>query len=139
MRFWDTSGIVPLLIDEPFSARVLQLLERDQQMAVWWGTSVECASAIASARRMQRITPETEERALELLSHLNAAWYEISPAEEVRRQARRLLRIHPLRAADALQLAAAILWAGTYDGAEFVSFDARLREAAKLEGFDLVQ
>jgi len=59
----------------------------------------------------------------------------MSPDEEVRRQARRLLRVHPLRAADALQLGAAIVWAGRYEGREFVSLDARLREAARLEGF----
>ena len=36
---------------------------------------------------------------------------EVLPAEAVREQAARLLRLHPLRAADALQLAAALVWA----------------------------
>ena len=138
MRFWDTSAVVPLLIDEPFAPRVLQLLERDEEMVVWWATGVECRSAIVSARRLERITAETAQRALELLEQLEAAWYEVSPAEEVRRQAYRLLRIHPLRAADALQLSAAIMWSGNYGQGEFVSFDARLREAARLEGFSIV-
>ena len=138
MRFWDTSGVVPLLIDEPFTSRVLQLLERDEEIAVWWATGVECRSAIASALRHQRISQETEQRARELLEQLEGAWYEISPAEEVRWQAYRLLRIHPLRSADALQLSAAILWSGRSADGEFVSFDARLREAARLEGFTLV-
>ena len=137
MWYWDSSAILPLLLDEPFAARVLGLLERDEGMVVWWGSPIECCSAIARARRDERISAETEERALKLLEMLQQSWYEVTPTEEVRRQSRRLLRIHPLRAPDALQLAAAILWSGHHDGSEFVSFDARMREAARREGFSL--
>jgi uncharacterized protein len=137
LRFWDSSAIVPLLLDEPFAARVLGLLERDEIVVVWWATPIECWSAIARARRDERIEAETEDRALKLLEILQQSWYEVAPSEEVRRQSRRLLRIHPLRAADALQLAAAIVWSGHRDDSEFVSFDARLRDAARREGFAL--
>jgi hypothetical protein len=47
----------------------------------------------------------------------------------------RLLRVHPLRAAGALQLAAALEWAGAPPDGELVTFDERLREAAVREGF----
>ena len=138
MRFWDSSAVLPLLLDEPFAARVQGLLERDAVMVVSWATPIECWSAVARARREDRISAETEERAVKLLEMLQKSWYEVTPSEAVRRQSRRLLRIHPLRAADALQLAAAIVWSGQQDGSEFVSFDARLREAARREGFALL-
>jgi predicted nucleic acid-binding protein len=61
------------------------------------------------------------------------------PSEEVRLQCRRLLRVHALRAADALQLAAALVWTGRMDEGEFVVADGRLAEAARLEGFGVVR
>jgi hypothetical protein len=59
----------------------------------------------------------------------------VQPGDLVREQALRLLRVHTLRAADALQLAAALEWAGAPTDADFVTFDDRLREAAVREGF----
>lgn len=138
MRFWDSSAIIPLLIYEPATHELARLVEHDEAMAVWWSTRVECWSAIARGASNARISPKEAERALPRLHPFQSTWNEIEPAEEVRRQAARLLRVHPLRAADALQLGAAILWAGRYDGREFVSLDARLREAARLEGFTVL-
>jgi predicted nucleic acid-binding protein len=46
--------------------------------------------------------------------------------------------VHPLSAADALQLAAALEWCeGKPQGNVFLTFDRRLREAAGLAGFTL--
>ena len=134
MRFWDASAIVPLVLDEPNARHVQELLERDEQMAVWWSTPVECWSALARAQRAQRIGADVVDDANRLLDALRSAWYEVAPSEEVRMQARRLLRVHRLRAGDALQLAAALVWAGTWAEGEFVCLDERLREAARLEG-----
>lgn len=63
---------------------------------------------------------------------------EILPSNAVRDEAARLFRRHSLRAADALQLAAAIVWAGPARGAEFVTRDERLALVARLEGFRVV-
>ena len=50
-----------------------------------------------------------------------------------------MLRVHPLRAADALQLAAAVAFAeDNQAGVRFVSFDARLNDAAAREGFPVL-
>ena len=60
----------------------------------------------------------------------------IRPSERVRQRALRLLRVHPLRAADALQLAAALVAASEEPAdLELVSSDARLSAAARQEGF----
>lgn len=65
-----------------------------------------------------------------------ASWTEVEPSEAVREQAARVLRLHPLRAADSLQLAAAMVWCqGDPSHGEFVCLDHRLRDAARREGF----
>jgi predicted nucleic acid-binding protein len=61
-------------------------------------------------------------------------WYEMTPSDQLRAQAVRVLRIHPLRAVDALQLAAAMEWAGTPASGTLVTFDERLASAAVREG-----
>ena len=135
MRFWDTSALVCLLLEQEATAEVVALLDDDPQMAVWWGTTTECVSAVARLRREERLTLEEEDRALDILVGLRGSWLEILPSEEVRARAARLLRVHPLEAADALQLSAALVWAGSPQGAALVTYDERLSRAARLEGF----
>jgi len=63
-------------------------------------------------------------------------WSEIVAVEPVRRQAERLVAVHPLRAADAVQLGAALVAADLDPaGLELVTFDERLATAAEKEGF----
>ena len=95
---------------------------------------MECASAIARVRREGLISLEEEERTLDLLDRLREGWMEILPSNEVREGSLRLLRVHPLRAADAMQLAAALLWAGSPRRGQMVTLDERLAMVARLEG-----
>jgi len=136
--FWDTSAVVPLLVHEPRSADMRELAERDQHLVVWWGTSVECYSALARREREGIISSESADQARLVLGELTLAWTEILASEEVRSHATRLLRRHALRAADALQLAAALTWSdGRPDGHAFAALDSRLTAAARGEGFVL--
>jgi len=136
VRFWDTSGIIPLCVEEPMSSVARQLAEIDNAVAVWWGTPVECWSAFARLRRDGVLTEAEEDLTRQLVSKLGSAWLEILPGDEVKNIAGRLLMTHPLRAADAMQLAAALIWSDkTPRGHEFVCLDLRLREAARREGF----
>jgi predicted nucleic acid-binding protein len=139
VRFWDTSAIAPLLVQEPRTARVRELLEWDAELAVWWATPVECWSLLARRAREGGFPAGSEDEAANRLDLLRAAWYEVLPSEAVRMRARRLLRLHPLRAADALQLAAAQVWAADDEAAEFVAADARLCDAARLEGLVVIR
>jgi predicted nucleic acid-binding protein len=139
VRFWDTSAIAPLLVAEPRTARARELVEWDADLAVWWGTPVECWSVLARRVREGGMAAAVEDEAAARLEVLRSAWYEVLPSEAVRARARRLLRVHPLRAADALQLAAALEWAAEEEGAEFVSADGRLCDAARLEGLSVVR
>ncbi len=139
MRFWDASAVSPLCFDEGRSSDVDRLIREDPRMTVWWATSVECASAIARRRRLGALSAADEDAAFEVLERLSSVWYEIQAGRLVRSYAFRVLRVHPLRAGNALQLAAALVWAGTpasgpASAAEFVTLDSRLTEAARLEG-----
>lgn len=138
MRFWDSSAIIPLCIEEPHSEIVRQLALDDGELAFWWGTPVECSSSFARLRREGIISGNDEQQVRHLVDQLAQSSTEVSPSEEVRTTARRLLLRHPLRAADALQLAAALVWAvHKPDDLGFVCLDNRLREAAIAEGFSL--
>ncbi len=105
---------------------------------VWWGSAIECSSAIARLHREGLLTDGEEQAARDLLDLLRRSWYEILPGDGVREQALRLLRVHSLRGADALQLAAGLEWSGTPARGEFVTFDGYLQEAAHREGFRMV-
>lgn len=135
MRFWDTSALVPLCLDQPRTAASRLALKADADMVVWWGTSIECTSAIARLHRDGELSTADEREARRTLDALRHSWSEIQPCESVREQAVRLLRLHPLRAADALQLAAALEWSGASAPGVFVCYDERLNAAAWREGF----
>ena len=113
-------------------------MKGDEDVVVWWTTRVECLSALSRRKREGVLSPGDETKARAVLSAIGTAWSEVQPTEAVRLRAERLLSIHPLRTADALQLAAALIWAQeTPRGLEFVCLDQNLREAALKEGFSI--
>jgi uncharacterized protein len=139
MRFWDASAIVPLLIGQPSSEWALAAAADDPSMLVWWGTAVECTSALARLERLHEIDDRALEFAMGRLSMLGAAWAQVDPSDDLRDTAIRFLRVHPLRAADSLQLAAAFMAAERRPGTlGMVTLDDRLALAARKEGFAVV-
>ena len=140
MRFWDTSAIVPLLVTEAATAAMTTELERDPALIVWWGTEVECVSALARLERAGDLDSRALAAAIARLSPLIDAWREVEPIARVRQVATRLVRVHALRAADALQLAAAIVAAeNDPPSLTFVTLDDRLARAAEREGFPVLE
>lgn len=139
MRYWDTSAILPLIVDEPARERLLELYQQDSQIVAWWATPVEMASAVARREREGKISAEEADAALKASKRLAAAWHEVVPSDAIRRTAERLLRVHPLRAADSLQLSAALI-AASHDPStlEMICFDSRLTAAARREGFVVI-
>lgn len=109
-------------------------------MLVWWATEVECVSAIARLEREGDLTRRSTLEALQRLDALAEGWHEVQPVEAVRLAARRLLRVHNLRAADSLQLAAALVGSeGQPASLEIVSLDDQLIDAAQREGFTVLE
>jgi predicted nucleic acid-binding protein len=134
MKFWDASAVVPLLLDQTATQRATALRLDDPAMAVWWGTTIECTSAVARLLRAGSIDRSCVADALSRLREFEREWIEIEPTSTVKDDACRLLRLHPLRAADALQLAAALRLAQEMqERPDVVCFDARLAEAARSE------
>jgi hypothetical protein len=130
---------VPLLVAETETPHAQAVFEADPVVIAWWATEVECVSAIARLERERTMSSTSVSRALDRLDALAGSWYEIQPAEQVRSLARRLLRVHTLRSADAFQLAAALVAAEGHPASlEIVSFDDRLGDAARREGLRVV-
>ena len=139
MKFWDTSAIIALCANEPGSSAVKPLLVKDPAIVVWWATRTECVSALLRQTREGSLSATGEGQARQVLEALAQAWTEVQPTDSLRATAERLLAIHPLRAADAFQLAAALQWCQRHTaGMAFVSFDGRLCEAAHKEGFTVL-
>ena len=140
MKFWDASAIVPLLVAEKTTGRLQVLAQRDPDMLAWRGSAVECGSTLARLERDAALDAKGAQRAFQRLAQIAGAWHEIEPTELVRENAVRLLRVHPLRAADALQIAAAFVAAERRPASlEVVTLDERLADAMPKEGFALVE
>lgn len=139
MRFWESSAVIPLFVDQTGSKRVRELATQDDRMTVWWGIWVECEGAWVRLRREGAIAPEVALKVRGEFEEVRARWGEVQPSADVRDVAVLLVQRHPLRAADALQLAAALTWAsGAPSQRGFVSLDERLRAAADREGFTVL-
>jgi predicted nucleic acid-binding protein len=139
LKFWDTSAVVPLLAEEPTREHLMSLLHQDPDVIIWWGTTVEIASALARRERDGLLTADEVTSALATAHQLADSWHEIVPSDSVRRTAERLLRTHPLRSADSLQLAAALVAADhNPENLQIVCLDARMSSAGRREGFTVL-
>jgi predicted nucleic acid-binding protein len=139
VRFWDSSAILPLLVREKSSPAILEILGEDRDMAVWWATEIECVSALMRLERQKQIAAEPLDLAIRRLREFAEDWHEVAPVREIREAAKRFLRLHPLSAADSLQLAAAFAVSENDPASlELVTLDSRLRDAASRQGFSRI-
>jgi uncharacterized protein len=139
MKFWDASALVPLLVNEAATRRMRTLAAKDPSILVWWAAEVESASALSRLERDGCLEASAAATAFKQLKRLAASWHEIEPSDVVRESAIRFLRVHPLRVADSLQLAAAFVAAeGRPATLELVTLDDRLASAARKEGFAII-
>jgi predicted nucleic acid-binding protein len=137
--FWDASALVPLCVHEA-SSRQAQSQLRKFMPVVWWGSLVEVHSAIARLHRHGTLKDVEKQGALSRLDLLSRGWREILPGDHVRDLATRLLDTHELRAADSLQLAAALTWCQQRPAKrDFVCADQRLSKAAIAAGFSVLE
>ena len=138
MRFWDSSALVPLVVKEASTQTARRLLDEDASVTVWWATLVECASAISRRERLGASQISIAEVSHDL-SALAAGWVEIPATERLRGLALRVIRTHDLHAADALQLAAAVVASEERPATlDLVTLDDRLALAARREGFTVL-
>jgi len=138
MKFWDSSALVPLVVTEKESDYCLQVLSDDRAILTWCLSRVEVMSALCRRMRDGALVHDDFQKAKTRLDLLAAHVYEIGAVGRVKRRALRLLEVHPLRAADACQLAAALI--ATQEDPErleLICFDERLNDAARKEGFTI--
>ncbi|MBI5628106.1 MAG: type II toxin-antitoxin system VapC family toxin [Candidatus Rokubacteria bacterium] len=136
MRFWDSSAVVPLLVEQEPSHRVSAWAAEDDALVLWTLTPVEVVSALRRLVRERTLDEAVARRAEDRMDELVRACHVIIDVDAVKSLATRLLRLHPLRAFDAMQLGAALHWAeGHPQGRPFLTLDARLALAAQREGF----
>jgi predicted nucleic acid-binding protein len=139
VRYWDSSALLPLIVQEVASGQMQGLLKGDRDVLTWWGSKLEAASALARLVREGALEGAKQDAAFSRMEALAAGWDEVLPTDPLREQAIRLLRVHALRSADALQLASAVVASEQNPGTlPFVTLDQRLREAAVREGFQVL-
>jgi hypothetical protein len=138
LRFWDSSAVIPLIVKQVGSERADELLTVDADVVLWTLTPVEITSALWRLVRENVLGEEDAQRAEDRVREFTAASRTVIDVEAVKAVSERLLRVHVLRAADALQLGAALVWsAGRPQGRILYTLDDRLARAARREGFEV--
>ena len=139
MRYWDASALVPLIVAESDSEQARGWLAEDDHIVTWVWTRTEITSAIERRTREGLLSRQQRREVLDRLGVLAGGWDEVTDVLAVRSRAEALLARHPLRAADAGQLGAALLVQEQLAGAlTFVCRDQRLLTAADVEGLRLL-
>ena len=136
MKFWDSSALLPLAVEEARSKWCRSLRRADPDIVVWVLTRVELVSALHRLVRQGSLTRIDVTTAQRRISQYARSWTAVEGISQVAERAERLLAVHPLAAADALQLGAALVACKEQPrGKGFVTADARLATAAAAEGF----
>lgn len=136
MKFWDSSALVPLCLNSTQTRYCLDLFKKDPHVIVWCLTLSEIWSALCRQDREQMMDRDSLPIAKKRARELSDSWSEVVTIERARERSLRLMEIHGLKAADSLQLAAALIAADEQTRQfEFVSLDKRLILAARKEGF----
>ena len=140
MRYWDASALVPLIVSEPASGTVRSWLAEDSEIVTWAWTRVEITGAVERRTREGSLSRSQRREVLHRLSALANTWDEVTDILAVRSRAGSLLARHPLRAANAGQLGAALVVHEQLAGPlRFVCLDHRLADAAEREGLAIVE
>jgi len=138
MAFWDTSALLPLCAQQPSSRIFRRLVAEHRRIVVWWGTAVEIRSALARLQREKTVTRNGLAQALERFNVLRRSWSEVLPTERLRNLAEILPERHGVRAHDAFQLAAALIWCNEKPRRRpFVCLDRKLAASAEAVGFSV--
>ena len=136
MRFWDSSALFPLIIDDFHTARARVILSTDDSIVSSFITPVEISSAIWRRRHARLLSSEADRAADAQFASLSNRWVTLGEISDITATALSVVSRHALRAGDAIQLAAALVARAKLRTVrlEFVTFDIRLASAAREEG-----
>jgi predicted nucleic acid-binding protein len=139
VTFWDSSALVPLIVEEPRSKACRALQRTHRGTIVWVLTRTELVSAVHRLARDRMLDRADVPEAMRRIDAMERRWSEITAVDLVRDRAERALAVHPLRAADAMQLGAALVHCEDKPKRRrFITADGVLAAAATAEGFEVI-
>ncbi|OFZ54114.1 MAG: hypothetical protein A2428_08735 [Bdellovibrionales bacterium RIFOXYC1_FULL_54_43] len=140
MKFWDSSAVLSLVSTDKRSSGMLRLLREDSTILVWTMTPTECLSAIHASGHQAQVPAQSKlAEIVNRLRLLQNSWIEIHQVEWVKKRAERLLSVHGMSTAAALQLGAALVACEDRpDELPIVTFDPELARCASREGFQVI-
>ncbi len=133
MRFWDSSALLAVVLEEERTLAMRALLDQDADIVASAVTAIEIESAIWRRRHRGELTVAAHQDAETKFARLSRGWIEVTFSARVSEGARRLLARQRLRSLDAIQLASAGLY--PHGILPFVTLDEKLALAARSEGF----
>ena len=134
--FWDTSAIVPTLVFQNSSKSANTLLRKHKKLVLAWITRIEIYSAPSRLARQGVLNNKNYTIAVERFNWIEKNRIEVFPSETLRALSIDLLQQYELRAADAMQLASALIWCNEKpNNKPFITFDEQLALAASKAGF----
>ena len=140
--YLDASALLKLYVEEEGTTKVLSLARGDEEnrLVILDLTPVEARSAIRRREREDDIPGSDASLILKQIEEDRVSLFLIQPSgSEVIEEAARLLDRHPLKAYDAIQLAGCLAARyGVPPPVTFVCADARLCDAARLEGLSVL-
>lgn len=135
--YLDTSALVKLCVHETGTPLAVALWEGADALVTSRLAHAEVLSVIATAERIGRINAAPAQYARERWEKLRPGLYTVEVGATVTERAAELLGRHPLRAADALHLASALLLKDA-DPLLFAAWDQRLARAARAESLTVL-
>ena len=149
--YLDTSALIKYYVPEPGTGWVQRILDernRDGEWTHWIAisqlTRVEIAAAVERRYRAGELSDRQRQAVLAGFARgCRERFEQIAVEERIIHRAAALVSRHPLRAYDAVQLASALVLAEALrpygrPAPTFVSADARLCEAARREGLEVI-
>lgn len=105
IAYFDTSALIPLLVEEPGSAIAGQLWDQADRVASVRLVYAEARAALAQAERLGRLTRRQLPRLVEQLDDLYSQLDRVEVDDTLIRRAGQLAQDHALRGSDAVHLA----------------------------------
>ncbi len=140
IAFWDSSAIIPLFCNQVASPELRRIGRKFSELAIWWGSHVEIYSGINRLLREGAISEVQSKASLAKWSRIYSMSRIVQPNDKVLQLATKLTCDHEIRALDAFQLAAALVWCQEKPRNRlFVCADKKLSLSAKYAGFDVVE
>lgn len=137
--YLDTSALVKRYVEERGSEDVLDWMDLADMIGTGLITRVEVAAAISRARKMDHLTEQSTNKALDKFRKDWTGFHRIPINEELIARADFLACQHSLRGYDAVHLAAALIWQEALMlSVTLATYDQELANAGRKSGLKIL-